>query len=266
MKLQCLVLAVSCSFASLACAWGSTGHRISGHIAEHYLTPEAKTAVSELLPRESLASAALYADVMRSNPSVFWQKTANPWHYVTVPTGTDYQASFAPPQGDAFTALNHFRQQLENPHSTRQEQQLALRFIIHIIGDLHQPLHVGNGKDRGGNSITLTFYGKTTNFHRLWDSGLLRRQTRSDQEWSEHLLIGLSSDQAQQWLTTDPYVWIKESATLRKSLYPVPNAIGAKYQNTYLPYVERRLQQAGVRIAAYLNELYGGPPKKEPQH
>ena len=99
-------------------AWGQIGHRITGAIAEEYLSENAKAAIQRLLPYESLAEASTYADEMRSNPSAFWQKTASPYHYVTVPNGKTYSDVGAPKHGDAVTALIRFRRTLRDPKAT----------------------------------------------------------------------------------------------------------------------------------------------------
>jgi hypothetical protein len=137
-------------------AWGQTGHRVTGAIAEQYLTDDAKAAIKQLLPNESLAEASTYADEMRSNPGEFWQKEARPYHYVTVPKGKHYHDVGAPEEGDAFTALQKFSKIVKDETAPLEERQRALRFIVHIIGDLHQPLHAGNGT---GMTLTCIAFG-----------------------------------------------------------------------------------------------------------
>jgi S1/P1 Nuclease len=152
-----------------AFAWGQTGHRVTGAIAEPMLSRRAAREVRAILGNETLAEASTWADEMRSNPDTFWQTTANPWHYVTVPTGQRYADLGAPAEGDAVTALARFAETLRNPSASGEEKRLALRFTLHIIGDLHQPLHAGNGNDRGGNDIRVTFFREPTNLHAVWD-------------------------------------------------------------------------------------------------
>lgn len=237
-------------------AWGQIGHRVTGAIAENYLSPEARAAVSELLPHESLAEASTYADEMRSNPSEFWQKQAGPWHYVTVPVGKVYDEVGAPPEGDSVSALSRFRRTLLDDEATVEEKQLALRFTVHIIGDLHQPLHAGNGTDRGGNDVRIRFFREETNLHRVWDSQMIDRRQLSYTEWSDWLGQKITTEQLRAWSNPDPEVWIGESTTIRDRIYPEDADISWDYLYEHLPTATRRLQQAGVRIAAYLNELY----------
>ena len=128
------------SAAVPALAWGPTGHRAIGELAQPLLDARAKAGVAAILERgESLAQASTWPDFMRSSPDPFWQKTAGPFHYVTVPSGKTYAEVGAPPEGDSVTALQRFSATVRDPKASRADKQLALRFIIHIVGDLHQP-------------------------------------------------------------------------------------------------------------------------------
>ncbi|MEP1554656.1 MAG: S1/P1 nuclease [Paraglaciecola sp.] len=257
MKLKPIILGVIVAVMSFqALSWGQIGHRVTGAIAENYLTAEAKLAIAKILPNETLAEASTWPDEMRSNPSEFWKNTAGPYHYVTIPDGKTYGEVGAPEQGDGFSALQAFTKQLKSDKTTIEQKQLALRFIIHIIGDLHQPFHAGNGTDRGGNDVKLKFFWQDSNLHRVWDSGLIDSQQLSYTEWSAILLAKISKQQAQQWMDVDPHIWIAESAKLRAKLYPDSDEISWDYQYQNLPIVKERLQMGGVRIAAYLNELF----------
>lgn len=163
-----MLLAASAGAVALgspAHAWGPIGHRITGAIADENLSGVTRAQVQLLLGSEDLAQASTWPDEMRSDPSEFWQKTAGPWHYVTVPNGIEYEAPDTPPEGDAMTALARFTETLRDPKASQDDKRLALRFIVHIIGDLHQPLHAGNGTDRGGNDFKVTWFGKSTNLH-----------------------------------------------------------------------------------------------------
>lgn len=250
--LVCSVLIQS----SAAFGWGQIGHRVSGEIAEAYLSEDAQKQIKKLFPNESLAKISTYADEEKANPSTYWQKTAGPWHYVTVPTGTEYKHHHAPSEGDAYTALAAFKKTLKNKTATLEEKQLALHFTVHIIGDLHQPLHCGNGTDRGGNDVKLEFFWNDSNLHRVWDSGLIDGQKLSYTEWAKWLQQKMSPQLISQWQDVDPKVWIKESITLRNGLYPDEDRLSWDYQYQHLPTVKLRLKMAGVRIAAYLNEVF----------
>ena len=137
-----------------------------------------------------------------------------------------------------------------------EDKQLALRFIIHIVGDLHQPLHAGNGTDKGGNDFKVEFFWKESNLHRVWDSGLIDRQKLSYTEWTEWLLNSITKEERKAWNNTDPLVWIKESTEIRDRIYPQDDEINWQYDYDHIPTVRLRLKQAGVRLGDYLNALF----------
>lgn len=257
-------------------AWGKTGHRVVAAIAETQLSGLARAHIREILgPGETLDEAATWPDDMRAAPAQFWQKTATPWHYVTV-DGITYD--HAPPEGDALQALGHFRSVLQDPKASLADKQLALRFIVHLVGDLHQPLHVGKCCDRGGNDVKVTWFGKPTNLHAVWDSALPDEEQLSFSELAAKLERHISDRQLIQWWDINPRDWISESAELRDTLYPtaadmpkprkgekakngqapVPD-LSYSYVYKFTPLMEQRLSQAGVRLAAYLNAIFAEP-------
>ena len=237
-------------------AFGQTGHRVTGAIAERYLTDKARNEIRRILGNYSLAEISTYFDEQRSNPSEFWQKTANPWHYMTIPDGETYHDGMAPEEGDAITAIRMYTKQLKDPKSSKEHKALALKFLVHTIADLHQPLHVGNGKDRGGNDIKVEFYWERSNLHRVWDSGMIDRLQLSYSELTEWLDAKITPKQLVQWNSTDPLVWAKESQNIRMSIYPEGDKLNWHYQYENIDTVKLRLSQAGVRIAYYLNEVF----------
>jgi hypothetical protein len=251
----CLALLL-CLLPAAALPWGATGHRVTGALAEPLLDARTRAAVTGLLGVETLAEASTWADEMRSNPAPFWQDTAGPWHYVTVPEALRYRDAGAPEEGDAFSALERFRGVLRDPDASMEERRLALRFAVHIIGDLHQPLHAGNGTDRGGNDFEVRWFREPGNLHRVWDSGMIDGQRLSYSEWAAWLGARLTPERILEWSDADPETWIAESTELRDRIYPAEREIGWSYQYEHLPAVRQRLSQAGVRIAAWLDETF----------
>jgi len=256
-------------------AWGKTGHRVVAAIAEPQLSGLARAHVQEILGGgESLDEAANWPDEMRSDPAPFWQKTATPWHYVTL-NGIIYD--HAPAEGDALEALNHYRDVLRDPRATLAEKQTALRFIVHLVGDLHQPLHVGKCCDRGGNEVKVKWFGRDLNLHSVWDSALVDEEQLSFTEMAAKLDRHTSPQDVIDWWDINPRDWISESAQIRETIYPSAPTKPAQpakpvkgkkrkgpalpelsygYVYKFTPIMERRLQQAGVRLAAYLNDIY----------
>src|SRR5438067_7271320 len=210
---------------SPALAWGKTGHRVVAAIADTQLSGLARAHVREILGVESLDEAANWPDEMRAAPEPFWQKTATPWHYVTL-NGITYDR--APPEGDALEALNHFRAVLEDPKASLADKQLALRFVVHLVGDLHQPLHVGKCCDRGGNDVKVTWFGKPTNLHAVWDSQLVDDEQLSFTEMAAKLERHISPQDVVNWWDVNPRDWISESAEIRDTVYPPPAPKGVQ--------------------------------------
>ena len=275
MKLRnLLVLATALALApSPALAWGKTGHRVVAAIADTQLSGLARAHVREILGgAESLDEAANWPDEMRSAPGAFWQKTATPWHYVTL-NGIIYD--HAPPEGDALEALAHFRAVLQDPKARLADKQLALRFVVHIVGDLHQPLHVGKCCDRGGNEVKVKWFGRDANLHSVWDTLLVDEEQLSFTEMATKLERHTSDRDVIDWWDINPRDWISESAQAREQIYagvPPPSKPKNKkakgealpdlsygFVFKFTPLMERRLQQAGVRLAAYLNAIYAEP-------
>ena len=241
-----------------AFAWGKTGHRVVAAIADTQLSGLAHAHVREILGVESLAEASNWPDEMRSNPDPFWQKTSSPWHYVTV-GGITYD--HAPPEGDALQALFFFRRLVLDPKTNAADRALALRFVIHIVGDLHQPLHAGRPGDRGGNDVKIKWFGRDTNLHAIWDSALIDETGYSFTEMTEHLLRHTSNADVIAWWDSNPRDWISESTQIRERIYPAAGETQLGYDYIYkqTPTVELRLKQGGVRLAAYLNAMFAEP-------
>jgi len=242
-------------------AFGQTGHRITGEIASKYLSDKSKKAIAEIIGNESLAEASTYVDEMKSNPSEFWQKTTSNYHYVTVPKGVDYDTSARPMKLDSIYALAMYSKVLRDNKASKKDKSLALKFIVHIIGDLHQPLHSGNGTDRGGNDFKLKFFWQDSNLHRVWDSGMIDKQQLSYTEWTQHLNRQITEEQIKIWSSIEPTTWIAESVVIRDKIYPVTSEnsvpeISWDYKYEHLPTLKTRLKQGGVRIALYLNHIF----------
>jgi hypothetical protein len=250
----CWLLTVAAVAPRSALAWGAQGHRVASEVALQFLGREARGRLHELLGAQSLHEAALWPDRMREDPAPFWQETAPPWHYVTVPPGMRYADVGPPPRGDALSALERFTGILRDPQAGLEDRQLALRFGVHIIQDLHQPLHVGSGRDRGGNDVTVWIDGERSNLHSLWDRAIVAFPGRDIAAWTAALRRrGLLRDPTRSDLR--PERWVAESAALRETLYPPPRHAGSSYFRSKLPAVEERLALAGIRTAAWLNAV-----------
>jgi hypothetical protein len=248
-----------------AWAWGRLGHRVIARLAEKHMTPEAKAAVAVLLePGESLADASLWADENRGR----LPKTA-PWHYVDVPLDEPkYDSRFSgdvASTGCVVDKINEFRAVVNDKSKSVEDRRFALRFLIHLVEDLHMPLHVGDNHDRGGNDTQVTFFDEVTNMHSLWDTGMIERFSQSEDEWLKELAV-LASPQSQE-TTSEGAVedWATESLLAARAAYLVPGTgkrimsgqkLDDEYQARHLSVMRQRLCQAALRLAMVLNEAF----------
>lgn len=237
-------------------AWGRTGHYITGEIAQRYLDDRTAAAVERILGETSLAVATVWMDQVR--PQDEYRHTAD-WHWVTIPDGMTYEETEKNPNGDVIRSLEEQIERLKAGGLSEKEERDALRFVIHMIGDMHQPLHVGTGEDRGGNDVRVQWMGRNSNLHRVWDTNMIESWGLTSVQFTEALDV-VTPETVARWQDSGPRDWAAESVTYRDSIYDLPenNELEWEYRNKNFHIVEKRLLQAGVRIAAVLNEIYGG--------
>jgi hypothetical protein len=240
-----------------AMAWGPTGHRVSGAIADRFICGTTRLEIRDLLGVETLADAANWADYMRMQSDPYWSKTTFNWHFVTIPDGKTYTHAGVPPQGDAVSALAKFRAVVRDRVAPIAARRDALRMIVHIAGDLGQPLHSGNALDRGGNDEIVTLRGEQTNLHTIWDSTLIDSEQMSYTEWTDYLLARITSEQAIAWSTPDPVAWVDEARALHPRVYPKSKTIDGDYLYNARPLLHQQMTKSGLHLAASLNDLFG---------
>ena len=247
------MLAFVCFFASDSCGWGSTGHRVVGHLATLHLTKKAKKKIDLVLDGQSLAMVSNYMDFIKSDSRF---NSYRPWHYATIPDSLNYEQAGTPEEGDVIMAIEYFSNEIRTGEFSKDER-FALMCLVHLVGDIHQPLHVGNGKDKGGNAVEVKFFSQTTNLHRVWDSDMINHINLSFSEYAISLDT-VSENVIQKWQGTTVLDWAKESKSFRSEVYDFPESGNLwypyMYENTDL--LNIRLCQAGIRLAGLLNELY----------
>jgi hypothetical protein len=246
-------------------AWGPNGHRIVGRIAANHLTAEAAVAVASLIGPEGLDQASTWPDEIRSDPS--WNR-ATPWHFFDIDDAETLETAVRDPAGDVLEAIGRFSAVLRDPQASRQAKQEALRFLVHFVGDVHQPLHVGRHADHGGNTIQVTWFGAPSNLHSVWDSGLIESEKLSFSELAA-FIDHPTLEELRTWQSSAPADWAMESKALRDRVYDIGDGkLGYAYAFKNVPVVERRLLQAGVRLAGLLNSIFAQPgpsiPDREP--
>lgn len=249
-----LLTLTSCLLANAVLAWGPTGHRTIGALADQQLTKKARKAVQHLLGGESLAMASTWMDEVRSDSSY---DHVRDWHWVTIPDGGTYATSEKNTKGDAVEAIDRMKALLRSDTVPAPRKAEALRFLIHLIGDLHQPLHVGRGDDKGGNDFQVQWMKKGSNLHRVWDSGLIELQELSYTELAASLRAPGNAERM-GWAQGSTAQWAEEALVLRPRVYSVERGaeLGYPYSYANWPLVREQLLKGGVRLATVLNEVF----------
>lgn len=242
------------STANEALRWGQIGHRTTGHIAEQYLTEKAAAEVERVLGNESLAEVSTWMDEVRSDGG--YDHMA-PWHYVTIPEGETYETVEKNPDGDIIWAIQKVVKELKEGGLTPKQEAENLKVLVHLVGDLHQPLHVGNGTDRGGNDVRLQWFRSNSNLHRVWDSEMIDDKQLSFTELSG-FINHPTHEEIIKWQSTSVLDWAYESQALLPQVYDMPGNKELSYEYAYKNWdtVEIRLLKAGVRLAGLINEIY----------
>ncbi len=236
--------------------WGPTGHRATGEIAENHLTKRAKNKIDKLLKGKSLAFVSTYGDEIKSDKKYDKFYT---WHYVNMPLDSRYEDSDKNPKGDLVTGINTCISILKNINSTIEDKAFYLKMLVHLIGDLHQPMHIGREEDKGGNTIQVQWFGKGTNLHRVWDTNMIEEWNMSYLELANNT-EDLSKAQVkaiQQGTIVD---WVHDTHKLSKSAYEsvkIGENLKYRYSYDHFETVRKQLQKGGIRLAKLLNDIFG---------
>jgi hypothetical protein len=267
MKLLFLFFLIS--FSKAGFAWGPTGHRVVGDIAEAYLSKNATKEIKKIISNEPLARISTWPDEIKSDPNKY-SYTFN-WHYTDWPDDQEnYDENKS--SGLLLKKIDENLGILKSGTSSKQEKQFALKFLVHLVGDLHMPLHVGDGKDRGGNNCHVYFHEQLTNLHAVWDDKMIEFSKLSFTELSNILKKIYTKQEISHWQSGKILDWARESKELRSKVYPdvqklycvqklpennenIPK-LSYDYSFRFMSELEKRLFQAGIRLAYLLNQVY----------
>jgi hypothetical protein len=242
--------------AAPAYCWGPEGHRLIAEIAWKHTTPAARAEIVKLLPEgETVVSIAPWADEIRPQ-----RRETAPWHYINIPieVSPGEWRPYCPGDECIITAIQRFATKLANRELPTPEREEALRFLVHFVGDLHQPLHCGDRRDRGGNDVPVVFRGKPTNLHSVWDTPLLLELLQNE-GIRERLLREADPDEFRRAGAGDAEDWVWDSQrasrdTAYAALPPErPALLADEYAAQAYPVIERQVRLAGLRLAAMLN-------------
>ncbi|GAA4107474.1 S1/P1 nuclease [Aquimarina addita] len=235
--------------------WGKTGHRVTGEIAEKYLSKKTKRAIDELLNGHSLAFVSIYADEIKSDDRY---RKYSALHYVNFSFDKKYGEETPSERGDLIQGIGTCVEVLKSKTTTKDDKEFHLKMLIHFIGDLHQPLHVGRGEDKGGNDIQVRWFNEGSNLHRVWDSDMIDNYGMSYIELSQNT-DELSLAQINDIKKGDVLDWTYETQALAKEVYASANVgekLSYKYMYEQFPIVRAQLQKGGIRLAKMLNDIF----------
>ena len=271
---------VTALLPSITLAWGGDGHQLICLIAEDRLTPAAKAGIHALLGNSaniSDAEIASWADQVRRE-----RRDTGPWHYVDIPVISSTTAPATQPVFDEARDGDHgnnvvdkitdFENVLKDPKAKKDDKAEALKFLVHFVGDLHQPLHCAErNKDKGGNARLVFFLDRqrAINLHSVWDTAILlnHKGTMRNAIYADKLNSAITPEQAAEWNRGTPTDWANESHDIAvKVVYagvPIegpPPKLDQKYVDGAGIVIDRQLQRGGVRLAFILNDIFKDGP------
>ena len=246
------VLAIGIAIGLIS--WGRTGHNVIGQIAANHLTDPANAQIKALLGSETLADVASWADDNRT------PETA-PWHFINVEPGLSFDdfKQQVESKVDVYTVLVKEEGILADENASRGERTTALKFVVHFIGDIHQPMHVSRAEDKGGNTIQVQYDGHGTNLHSLWDTKLLEHAGLSEGQLAQQI-DKATLPEIKKWQDDPQIIWAWESYQISTQLYAEIDKNGTEiddaYYQSHYPVVENRIEKAGIRLAGILNAIF----------
>jgi len=254
MRKQFTIAAITGLSISLL-SWGFKGHKAVATIAQKHLTSNTVNVVAAYLKGETMTDVSTWADENRD-------KTTAPWHYLNLPLGLNHEqfVDAVSKQGsdNVYSAILKVEATLKDKASGPDQKNEALKYLVHLVGDAHQPMHVSRKEDKGGNTIQLQFDGKGTNLHSLWDSKLIDHEGLSEDDIAKQY-DWANAAQIKKWQADSPMEWLWESYQISSELYgdvKPGQTIDEAYYKKYIKTIHLRIDQAGIRLAGELNRLF----------
>jgi hypothetical protein len=250
-----LVLLFSLLSSGKLLAWGMIGHRVVGEVASEHLSKKAAKNIKKILGHETLAEVSNWMDDIKSDHAY---DSLKPWHYTTIPDGMTYGETTPNPEGDVIYGITFLVEALKSGELSKALERDYIKLLVHLVGDIHQPLHVGNGEDRGGNDVDVEWFWESSNIHRVWDSGMIESKQYSYTELAK-IINHPSKDEIETLQSTSVEDWAHEAMAFRDGIYDLPEDGKINYQYRYKHWdtMKSQLMKGGVRLAGLLNEIYG---------
>ena len=237
--------------------WGSKGHNVIAGIAEAHLNKRAKKEVKKLLDGHTMVYYSTWMDEIRNDSAYIHTRT---WHYANVDEGKTYETMNKEPNGDLITAISLSVNQLKNKNLPDSVRSMYLKFLIHLIGDMHCPMHAGRLSDRGGNDYPVRWKNEQTNLHYVWDDLIIDAAKRwSSIEWTTYIDVAMDKKQRKAIEAGEPIDWFRETVATVRDIYdntPENQDIPPGYVRHYTPVIEEQFLKAGYRLAGLLNSIF----------
>lgn len=263
--------------ATTCMAWGQKGHDTTCAIAQERLAPSVQQRISFILDGKSIVYWSNWFDNAVHQPEYAYGKT---WHYKNIDADEEYDAVPDFPEGDVVSELQHLYDKLkaleaERPwaeaarDSLKAEEALALKMFVHLMGDLHQPMHMGHASDLGGNKVNVKFFGRDANLHSVWDTNIVESaHAWSHTEWRDELRTR-DHKLLSEIMKGDFKSWGRETYELCKKVYadtPEGTCISYDYVAKWAPIIEMQFVRGGTRLAMLLNDIYGAGSSHQGHH
>ena len=254
-RLLITIIAISATLPSFG--WGQKGHDVVAYIAECNLSPEVYQKVVKKLDNHSLVYYANWLDNASHTDQYRYTKT---WHYANVDEGFTYETMAKNEKGDVVTAINGTIAEIKSGKLSPDQESARLKMLIHLVGDIHCPMHAGHLSDRGGNEVIVKFFNRDTKLHKLWDTELVEAAHKwSYTEWEQQLNRYCSAERKSELAKGSAKDWLDGSHAIATEIYKVSPEKGKLYYDYityYTPVIEKQLLSGGLRLAKVLNELY----------
>lgn len=259
MRLISLLIIIAALFVNSnsysAKKWGATGHRVVGAIADQYTTNKTKRHLKKILNHQSLAFVSTFGDEIKSDKRF---KEFSIWHYVNMPLDVKYEDSKKNPEGDLVSGIAQCKRIIKDENSSDEDKAFYLKMLIHLIGDLHQPLHIGREEDKGGNDIKVKWNFRESNLHKVWDSQMIETYGMSYSELAENASY-IPKNEVKALQRGSVIDWVNDTQHLTRVIYDSVEKdenLRYEYSYKYLNIARTQMQIAGIRLAKELNDLF----------
>ena len=256
------ILKLVCACAGLLAAtvsgyaWGQKGHDVTCAIAQKHLTKKAQKKIGEILDGKSIVYWANWMDNASHTPQYRYTSS---WHYRNIDADETYAGAELNSHGDVVRAIDEQIAALKSGKLDKEEQALSLKFLVHMMGDLHCPMHMGHKSDKGGNRWQVQYFGSGRNLHSVWDSGVIESAHKwTYSEWVEQIDT-VKKDEIWKIVQGSPSTWGEETYEICRKIYestPVGSKLSYDYVSEWSETVEQQLLRAGLRLAEVLNGIF----------